>query len=263
MSKNQTILLLQTQNLAYGYPKNILLNQLNLQVQKGDFIALLGVNGAGKSTLLRTLAGLQKPIAGKVLLKDIPLNQYTTAQLSLLRSIILTDKIEVNHLKVYDLIAMGRYPHIGWLGKLTQKDHQMIQNALEMTETTHFSQSYLHQLSDGERQKVMIARALAQDTDLIFLDEPTAHLDLPNSVMIFKLLQKLSTQTGKTILLATHELTWALQICQTIWLLYEENQLRKMVCDTPKALIEQNLIQQAFQREGLDFDRESLSFRLV
>jgi iron complex transport system ATP-binding protein len=249
-------------NLTIGYNKGkkttIVQNKLTLSAKQGELICLIGPNGCGKSTLLRTLAGLQKSLAGKIFLGENELSLMNENEKAMYLSLVLTDKIEVEHLRVCDLVNMGRYPHTNWLGSLSEKDKHIADNALDLVHLSHKSDQYLNELSDGEKQRAMIAKALAQDTPLIFLDEPTAHLDVPNRVQIMLLLRRLARETKKTIVLSTHELDLALQAADCIWLMDNQG----ITTGLPEDLVLQGIFQQTFANENLNFHNETGSFSM-
>jgi iron complex transport system ATP-binding protein len=175
-------------------------------------------------------------------------------------SVVLTDRISYGNLTAYELISLGRTPYTGWFGQLNSKDKSTIDWAIDNTHTQHLANKSIHELSDGERQKVMIARALAQDTPVILLDEPTAHLDLPNRVEIIRLLRKLARQTEKAIVMSTHELDLALQAADKIWLMTLDNQL---FFGVPEDLVLQDIFGEVFTREGVEFDKQHGVFKVV
>ncbi len=253
--------LLETENLAIGYskPARKIVENLNLSIRKGEMICLLGPNGAGKSTLLRTLAGIQKPLEGRVRIDKDDVQRLQIHELAQKLSLVLTERISVGNFSVYDLVSLGRHPYTDWLGLLSANDQEKIHLALELTEIQEFITRNVEELSDGERQKVMIARALAQDTPLIILDEPTAHLDLPNRVTIFRLLRKLAKESGKAILMSTHELDFALQTADKIWLM---NSRGVLATGTPEDLVLQGTFEDVFKKEGITFDRLTGTFRI-
>jgi len=252
MSIGKTVL--STQNLAIGYltprPK-IILDNLNLTLHAAELVALLGQNGVGKSTLLRTLAKVQKPLSGDIYLKHRKLIEYSSAELARNICLVLTEKINPGHLNVYELIALGRYPYTNWAGKLGEIDKLKIDWAIEHTKTNYLAYKRITELSDGQLQKVMIARALAQDGDIIILDEPTVHLDLNNKVEIMILLKSLAEETGKAILVATHELDLTLQVADKLWLFNFETPFREGI---PEDLVLSGAFQDTFYQEGFDFD---------
>ncbi|GGF00036.1 ATP-binding protein [Hymenobacter cavernae] len=256
--------LLEMQALVIGYKlgraeRKRVAGPLNLALQAGELVCLLGPNGAGKSTLMRTLAGLQPPLSGQVQIEQIDTQHISAAELARKLSIVLTDRVEAGNLTVQELVTLGRYPHTGWLGNLTAHDQAIVREALAATNTAQFATRRVATLSDGERQKVMLARALAQDTPVVLLDEPTAHLDLPNRVQLMRLLHQLARQTQKAILLSTHELDLALQAADRVWLLHDEGQLHAGV---PEDLVLSGTFEVAFAREGLVFDQATGTFTI-
>lgn len=217
--------MLSTNNLSIGYPKKIIAKNLNLNLKKGELVALLGQNGAGKSTLIRSFLGFQKIVEGNIFLENQNIKLLSAQEISKKMSVVLTDRIEIGNLKVRELVSLGRTPYTNCFGKLSEKDWQIVDHSLKLTNTEIFAEKPLNHLSDGEKQRVMIARALAQDTPILLLDEPTAHLDLPNRILIFKLLRKLASQTNKAILLATHELDLALRTADSVWLMQKNENI--------------------------------------
>jgi iron complex transport system ATP-binding protein len=215
--------LLKTDSLTIGYThrkKQVpLQNNLNLHIREGEMVCLIGPNGTGKSTLLRTLSGLQPPLSGKILIKNKDIQHLTVSERAFLISLVLTDRVEIENATVHSLIAMGRQPYSNWWGNLSENDEKLVTDAIKMVHLENKSNHLLTELSDGERQRAMIAKAFVQDTPIIMLDEPTAHLDLPNRVEIMLLLHRLAHKTGKAVLLSTHELDMALQAADRIWLM--------------------------------------------
>lgn len=246
------------ENLRIGYGNKTIAQGLNLSLKEGEMVCLLGPNGAGKSTLLKTLASLLKPQQGKILLEGEEISKLSSQALARKISIVLTERVDSN-LNVYDLVSMGRYPYTSWTGKLGIKDQETIRWAIRATGLYALAERPIYQLSDGERQKAMIAKALAQDTPVILLDEPTAHLDIPNRMELLALLRKLSRESKKAILLSIHDLEAALQIADKIWLMDETG---KVEAGIPEDLILENKIQETFSGETLVFDMEMGSFRL-
>ncbi|KYG83888.1 hypothetical protein AWN68_00925 [Roseivirga echinicomitans] len=260
MKETRTIL--NTTNLTVGYKdkKGVkpVLSNLNLSLEKGKLTCLLGTNGAGKSTLMRTIGGIQKPLEGEVFMQGKPIRSIDAKSLSKQLSLVLTDRIAPGNLTVYALVSLGRFPYTSWLGTLSQKDKDIIFLAMEATGILEFANKHIGELSDGERQKVMIARTLAQDTEVIFLDEPTAHLDLPNRMEIFHLLRALAVDSDKAILLTTHELDMALANADHLWLI---NQNQTIDSGLPEDLVLNGLLEEAFQRDQLQFDYELGTFK--
>ncbi len=250
---------LHTKNLSIGYTDKILLSHLELQLNKGEMVCLLGANGVGKSTLIRTILGLTPALDGHVFINEKPVSDLHLKALAKHISIVLTTGIPPNNFTVYELVALGRTPHTNWLGKLNKTDKARIKDAMQLVGVTRFSDRQVNSLSDGERQRVMLAKALVQDTELIILDEPTAHLDVTNRVALLLLLKKLAKETGKGILLSTHELELALQVADTIWLI---NNKKELIKGTPEELILSDDISQTFNSGSVNFDNNSRSFKI-
>lgn len=212
--------ILQTEELAIGYNKDNVVNvqsNLSLRMMEQTVTALIGPNGIGKSTLLRTLCGLQKPLSGKISIKGEYIEDLSVNKRAKLISVVMTGN-EANNLSVKEIVSIGRQPYTNWLGNLREIDKAMIEKALSIVNIKYLEDRKLQELSDGEKQRVWIAKALAQDTPIILLDEPTSHLDYANRREVFSLLKKLS-RTGKTILISTHEIDLALQFADQIWVM--------------------------------------------
>jgi iron complex transport system ATP-binding protein len=217
--------LLQTIDLSIGYPSKYnkpLPGVFNLSARQGELVALVGKNGIGKSTLLKTLVKLQAPVAGNIFLEGKHLQEYSAKALSTRLGFVSTELVQVNNLRVYDLVALGRYPYTNWFGTNRKKDREMIEMAMHLVGIENLKEKNIRQISDGERQRAMIARTLAQDTRLIILDEPTAFLDLPNKYEIVHLLNKLAREQNKTVIFSTHELNIAIEEADKIWLMTPE-----------------------------------------
>jgi len=262
MKKQQ--LILHTTALTIGYHPGkhhakVIAGPLNLSLYAGQLICLLGPNGCGKSTLLRTVSGLQHQLSGSIQLEGKELKGLKPAEIAKQISLVLTDNVRSGNLDVYSLIALGRYPYSGWLGILNQIDKAAIDYAIHVTGTAAFLNRKMDSLSDGECQKVMLARAIAQDTPLIILDEPTAHLDLPSRIQLMRLLHQLAKETGKAILLSTHELDLALQVADQIWLMDSSGHL---AAGLPEELILDGSFQQAFDKDGISFDASTGAFHI-
>lgn len=235
-----------------------ILQDLNLQLEKGKLTCLLGPNGSGKSTLIRTITGIQKSLAGSVEIEEKLLADYSQKELARKISLVLTDRSAPGNLTGYALVSLGRFPYTSWMGTLSEADKELIYEAMESTGTLDFADRHVGELSDGERQKIMIARALVQDTETIILDEPTAHLDLPNRIEIFHLLQELAHTSGKAILLSTHEMNMALTSADKLWLVNSETTI---TTGLPEDLVLIGALEKAFIRESLIFDYETGGFR--
>ncbi len=250
---------LAAEQLTVGYRRGRQIHpvaeRLAFDATPGQIIGLLGPNGCGKSTLLRTLAGMQPPLRGRVLLNGHPLTSLNPAQRATQLAVVLTEAPDAN-LTAYDLVATGRYPYTGWLGRMSAEDKQAVRQALQRTDTLGFARRPIGALSDGERQKVMIARAVAQDTPLLILDEPTAHLDVPNRVAVLQLLLRLAHEHQKTVLLSTHALDLALLMADQLWLMHR-GQLQAGV---PEDLVLRGELGAVFDSEGVTFDRHTGTF---
>lgn len=224
-----------TNKLSIGYEKHIVQKELTFALQAGELVCLIGANGCGKSTLLRTLAGLQPPIDGSFVAENL--------------AIVLTERVSMDNTTVHDIVALGRYPYTSFMGTLKAEDEQAIEAAMEQVglntlrrDGKPYKQVFFNALSDGEKQRVLIAKALAQQTPVILLDEPTAHLDIPNRIQVLRLLRDLAHQQGKTILLSTHELDLALQLSDRILLMTQEG----IELDSPNVLKEKGAFEKAF-----------------
>jgi iron complex transport system ATP-binding protein len=237
----------------------VVASNINVALQKGEVVCLLGPNGSGKSTLIRTLSGLHQLLDGTIFLDDKKLDRFSNKHIARKISTVLTDQLTIGNLSVYELVSFGRSPYTGWFGSLTRQDEEVVEWAIESTGIEQFVDRDVLRISDGERQKVMIARALAQNTSTILLDEPTAHLDLPNRVEIIRLLRKLAHQTQKGILLSTHELDLALKAADTLWLI---NRKGDVITGTPEDLVLDGTFESVFKRDSFDFDRSTGSFQL-
>ncbi|KAF3883985.1 MULTISPECIES: ABC transporter ATP-binding protein [Nostocales] len=256
--------ILTTHNLTIGYRtsrrtfRNVASN-ISVSLQTGELVCLLGPNGAGKSTLLRTLAGMQPPIQGEVRLLGENVYKLPPQELAKRLSLVLTDKIDVGMLSSETFVALGRYPYTDWWGKLTPQDETIVNWAIESVGATHLSQRHVSELSDGERQKIAIARALAQSPVVMLLDEPTAFLDLPRRVEIMQLLRQIAWQNHQAILLSTHDLNLALRLADKVWLLASNGTLH---VGAPEDLVLSGAFAETFRTEGVEFDIASGEFHL-
>lgn len=256
--------ILETHGLSIGYkkrrkPPKIIANDLSLTLQNGEFVCLIGPNGVGKSSLLRTLAGIQPALEGNVRLLENNIRNLHARDLAKLVSIVLTDRGDVGVLSAYRLAALGRYPYTDWSDRLTAHDEKVVQWALNAVGAAELAHRSVSELSDGERQKVMIARALAQEPRLLILDEPTAFLDLPRRVEIMQLLKQLAHTRQQTILLSTHDLDLALRSADAIWLMQMGGHLQT---GTPEDLVLSGAFEAAFQSEGVKFDSLTGAFNV-
>jgi iron complex transport system ATP-binding protein len=215
---------LQASKLNVGYGNKVVFPNISFAANEGDMIALLGVNGIGKSTLLRTLSGLQKPISGSITIAEKELDKLSAADKAKLVSIVLTERIYIENIRARDFIALGRSPYTSWLGKLSDKDEEIVRQVISVMNLQMLSTKYFNEMSDGERQKTLIARALCQQTPLIILDEPTAFLDFRNKRDILGTLKNISEELKKTIIFSTHDIEAAFEHCNKCWIMNEQQQ---------------------------------------
>jgi iron complex transport system ATP-binding protein len=235
---------LKTNGLKIGYKGIALMPPIDAVLHEGEAVALVGANGSGKTTLFKTLTGNLKPIDGNIELCGRPLADYSPNERARLFSLVLTEKPDDLFLKVFDIVAAGRYPHLGLLAKLKAEDEQIIYDSLEIVGISHLVNRNFVSLSDGEQQKVMIAKALVQDTPLIFMDEPAAFLDYPSKIELVNIMHKLSREKKKTILFSSHDLDLLLRHADVMWVVAPQQPLRQ---GTPKELVEQGIIDQYFK----------------
>lgn len=240
-------MVLEIKDITLGYRQKhtgerILAEHLSLTLPAGRLTALLGRNGVGKSTLLRVLAGVRHPMKGEALLGGVPLAGMAAHERAREIAFVTTEHVAVAHLRVDEVVAMGRAPYTGWFGTLSEADERIVNDALEQVGMSDFREKALESLSDGERQRVMIARALAQDTPVMLLDEPTAFLDLPNRYHIALLLRRLAHTTGKTIVYSSHDLSTAIQLCDTLWVMTPGG----IAAGTPAELLQDGAINAMF-----------------
>lgn len=260
MSSIKTIL--SSNDLSIGYhskhENHVIAENLHLNLVAGQLISLVGANGIGKSTLLRTLTGIQKPLKGAVFLNEKKIHDFQPLELAQNLSLVLTEKLPPSNLTVFELIALGRQPYTNWLGNLSKEDYEKINQAIALTHIEHLVAKKYHEISDGQLQIVLIARALAQDTPLIILDEPTTHLDLLHKVSVFKLLKKLTKETGKCILFSTHDIDLAIQLSDEMIVMTVDN----VVQDQPCNLITQGVFNTLFKDDSITFDGEKGKFMI-
>lgn len=252
-----------TSNLSIGYTsKNkstILADNINLNFQKSSLIALIGENGIGKSTLLRTLSAIQKPILGAIFINNKNIEEFKPLELAQNLSLVLTEKLPPSNLTVFEIVALGRQPYTNWLGKLTDEDILQTNNAIQLVNIEHLKSKKHIEISDGQLQKVLIARALAQNTPIIILDEPTTHLDLIHKVSLLKLLKKLTLETEKCIVFSTHDIDLAIQLADEMIVMTVD----KIVHDKPENLVAKGAFNSIFNDENVVFDVEKRSFKVL
>ena len=254
---------IEIRNLTIGYAarkrnKRIIAENINSDIFSGELTCLLGSNGIGKSTLLRTLSAFLPKISGDIYISGKKLEKYDDKELSKVVSVVLTEKVDIN-ITVKKLIGLGRSPYTGFWGSLNKADEIIVDDAIALVKIGHLADRLVHTLSDGERQKIMIAKALVQETPIVLLDEPTAFLDFPSKVEIMQLLHELSRQTNKTIFLSTHDLELALQIADKVWLM---DKLKGIQIGTPEDLTINGSLNRFFAHKGIMFDNKTGLFRI-
>ena len=245
---------LSIKNLSTGYSGKTVLKDLNLQAQSGDFIVLLGKNGAGKSTLIKTLSGIISYQSGDFFIDDIPCAKLSKKEWATYVSVVLTDRIDIA-LPVREFIGLGRQAFTNKWDMLSKQDKEVVNQVIEQLHITNYSDKQIDELSDGERQKVLIARALVQETPVILLDEPTAHLDLENKAIIFRLLKELAEKQNKIIIVSTHDINLILPVVDKIWL--ANNHSISEINSNSKEIIE------LFDSKNILFDRSCGIFKLA
>ena len=250
-------------SLSIGYlQKNnqkVVAENITSTIRPGELTCLIGPNGVGKSTLLRTLSAFQPPLSGEIFVNDQNLATLTDHQIARLIGVVLTTKPDIQNMTVSELIALGRSPYTGFWGKLSKEDDKIVEESIRLVGIDDLRDRMVQTLSDGERQKMMIAKALAQQTPVIYLDEPTAFLDYPSKVDILNLLKKLSRDTQKTIFLSTHDLELALQIADTLWLMQPQ---RPIAIGSPRQLADDGSLGLFLNRPGLHFDAATMTIRV-
>jgi len=258
--KKDTSPILSLSSLVIGYRSGRssipLLPPLSAAAEKGELIAIIGRNGIGKSTLIKTLAGVHPALSGDVIYFGTGIKEHSGAELARKVGFISTEIVRGGHMTVYELVALGRYPHTNWFGRISRKDKARIIEAIEMAGLSGFLGRYISELSDGERQKAMIARLLAQDTSVMVMDEPTAFLDIGSRYEILHLLHTLSRKNKKTILFSTHDLHTAISQADKIWLITEQ----ELIEGSPEDLILNGAFDNLFETPHVKFDSESGSY---
>lgn len=262
MPIHDTDILLEADNLTVGYRNGIhekkVLSGLELSLRRGELMSLLGANGTGKSTLLRTLAGRQRPLAGKVSIEGRDIEKCPSDMLSRLVSIVHTDRTMAGGLTVEELVSLGRHPYTGFFGRLSARDREIVDKSLREVGIGDMGNRFVATLSDGERQKAMIARALAQDTPLIILDEPTAFLDVASRIEAMQLLSRLAHDNGKGILLSSHDVSQSLLLSDRLWLLRPDGSMTEGATD---ALVADGALDTLFAGRDVRFDPAMRDFR--
>lgn len=255
--------ILNTHNLSIGYRKNksctTIISGLDLELKQGVLAALVGANGIGKSTLLRTLVGNQQPIAGIVNINNQNLSTIRKKELSHLLSIVNTDRTQAGGLTVRELVALGRQPYTGFLGILDKNDQRIISESMQSAGISHKANHFLAELSDGERQKAMIAKALAQQTPIIILDEPTAFLDVESRLETMLLLHRLAHEQNKAILLSSHDLSQSLMLADELWVIDHK---RNMYCGNTEDIALSGVLNDIFTSPNITFDSIEGDFKI-
>ena len=280
--------MIELKDLTIGYAQKnntkVVASGINATLHSGRLTCLIGANGIGKSTLLRTLSAFQPPLSGEIFIDNespIPLSTLTDKQLSRLIGVVLTEKPDVQNMTVFELVGLGRSPYTGFWGRLNEDDKEVVKESLRLVGIESLQDRLIQTLSDGERQKTMIAKALAQQTPVIYLDEPTAFLDYPSKVEMLTLLRHLARETGKTIFLSTHDMELALQIADELWLMTagspssdtaespSNNGLclskkeTTLIIGTPRELATNGSLSHFIDRPGLHFDPQTLAIRVT
>jgi iron complex transport system ATP-binding protein len=254
---------LTTERLAIGYrtgrDTTIIADQLNLMLRRGELTCLLGQNGAGKSTLLRTLAGAQQPLHGEIMLGGQRLRDLSPRDLARSLSIVTTERVEAAMMTGRMLVALGRQPYTDWTGQLDQQDERAVGQALAQVGGQALAERRLSQMSDGERQRMLIARAVAQESTVMLLDEPTAYLDLPRRIETLLLLRQVAHAGRRAVLVSTHDLDLALRLADEVWLMSPDDEL---VQGAPEDLVLSGAFSRAFARVGVRFDAQTGTFEV-
>lgn len=255
---------IELRNLSIGYHTKhgvkTVAQGISGTIKSGELTCLLGANGVGKSTLLKTLSSFQPYTEGEIYLNGREISEYSDKQLSRLIGVVLTEKPDVRNMTIRELVSLGRSPYTGFWGTYSKDDLKVVDEAIAMVGIEPLSKRMVHTLSDGERQKAMIAKALAQQTPVIYLDEPTAFLDYPSKVEVLQLLSRISREAGKVIFLSTHDVELALQLADTIWLMTSGEGI---AIGSPKTLADNGALGRFIERDGIKFDVESMAIRVT
>ena len=246
--------MIQLKDLTLGYEQRILLEKVSTHITGGQLVALLGRNGTGKSTLLRAIMGLETPKNGEIILHGKNIASLKPEKLARKISFVTTDKVRIANLRCKDVVALGRAPYTNWIGQLQAEDEKRVVTAMHLVGMSDYAEKTMDKMSDGECQRIMIARALAQDTPIILLDEPTAFLDLPNRYELCLLLKKLAQTEGKCILFSTHDLDIALSLCDTIMLIDNPH----LYSLPTNEMITSGHIERLFRNESVTFDAQAM-----
>ena len=251
--------LIEAQNLNIGYEGKSILQNIDLLLERNQLCCLLGANGIGKSTLLKTLAGIIPPVSGNLKLEQKTLGSISNIEIAKSISIVINNQSISPDITIEELVALGRSPHTSWSGWLKKEDYDIVSQALSHCNLTSLQHKKISQVSDGERQRAMIARCLAQRTDLILLDEPTAFLDYPNKLLLTELLKNIISQNNRSLIMSTHDWEMALDIADILWVITENGQILQ---GTPEKVIKMDAFQNIFSAHRLNFDIKKRKFEL-
>ncbi|MCL2409078.1 MAG: ABC transporter ATP-binding protein [Oscillospiraceae bacterium] len=243
--------LMRTADLKVGYGKRCVVDEVDIEALRGGMVCLLGPNGSGKSTILRTLSGMLSPVAGAVYIENINIQLLPKSSLARRMAVVLTDKLQPGLLTAFEIAAMGRHPYTGFFGKLKEHDREVVMDALTSVRAQELTHRYYNELSDGEKQKVMIARALAQEPELIVLDEPTSHLDISHRAEVIEVLARLCSEKGITIIMALHDIDLALKGCKTVLMIKNGEIIAQ---GPPEQIVREGIIQELYDISSARYD---------
>ncbi|HBF8524365.1 TPA: ABC transporter ATP-binding protein [Clostridioides difficile] len=243
--------MLKTNNLSVGYNNKVVISNINVEVKNGEILCLLGSNGAGKTTLLRSLSKLISPIKGEIYLNGVNINCISRKALSEKMALVLTNRLLGDLMTVQDIVNIGRYPYTGFFGSLSKKDLIMVDEALESVDALHLKKRYFDELSDGEKQKVLVARALVQEPEIIILDEPTTHLDIKHRLELINILKKLSKEKSISVILSLHEIDIALKSCDKVALIKNN---KVIAYGQPEDVVDEDIINSLYELDDKNFN---------
>lgn len=243
--------MLKTNNLSVGYNNKVVISNINVEVKNGEILCLLGSNGAGKTTLLRSLSKLISPIKGEIYLNGVDINCISRKALSKKMALVLTNRLLGDLMTVQDIVNIGRYPYTGFFGNLSKKDLIMVDEALESVDALHLKKRYFDELSDGEKQKVLVARALVQEPEIIILDEPTTHLDIKHRLELINILKKLSKEKSISVILSLHEIDIALKSCDKVALIKNN---KVIAYGQPEDVVDEDIINSLYELDDKNFN---------
>lgn len=253
---------IETHNLQAGYKGKPLTENINVGLLEGKLTAIIGMNGAGKSTLIKTLTAGLPPIGGNVEIYGKNLREYSRKDLAKIIAIVTTDSWSAGGLRLEELVGLGRIPYTGRIGILTKEDRQIVVSALQTVGIFHKKDCFVKDLSDGERQKGMIARGIAQETPIIIMDEPFTYLDVASRLELLGLMKRMTRENGKTILLSTHEVTETLKMADNLWMFVKRGKKAEIKQGSPEYLAEKGLYEFLFPKSSVIFDRDTYTFSI-